>query len=223
MVNPHHQRPNEKIPEELLEVSQEFWQQHHAQQQSPQPSAKRQRTPCYQEEPEQGVVNPQSSQPQQQYYQSQQNRNYQQPMDTNSNKTVDTIRLVSQSPGELKSLAKQSKLTQQLLKLQNRSSNSFEEDLADGARAAGQTGRIVVENANPFTGPVRAYSYISLIVTTAGLIVGVLYIAGGLGSKVANNVKVQVRYGQEQPATTPSRLTTGRGNPPVVDWVPGGR
>lgn len=205
MVNPRN--PNEFIPEELLEVGQELWQQQYTQQ----PIAQPQTTP-----------NRQQVSRQQRATSTTQNHETK-PMDHNTNRTVETIKFVQQSPGELKSLTKQAKLTQQLQKLQNRSSNSFEEELADGARAAGQTGRIVVENANPFTGPVRAYSYISLIVTTAGLIVGVLYIAGGLGSKVANNVKVQVRYGQEQPATTPSRLTTGRGNPPVVDWVPGGR
>lgn len=158
----------------------------------------------------------------QEFWQEQQQiRKPNKPME--QNRTVETIKLVPQSPGELRSLAKQAKLTQQLQKLQNKSSTSFEDDLADGARAAGQTGRLVVENANPFTGPVRAYAYLSVIVTTVGVSWFALHLLGVVGGKVANNVKVQVRYGEQPAQTAPSRLTTGRGNPPVVDWVPGGR
>lgn len=157
----------------------------------------------------------------QEFWQEQQIRKPNKPMDPN--KTLETVKLVPQSPGELRNLAKQAELTQKLQKLQNKSGNSFEEDLADGARAAGRTYLTVVENANPFTGPVRAYSYLSIILTSAGLLVLALHIFGVVGSKVASNVKVQVKYGEQPTQVAPSRLTTGRGNPPVVDWVPGGR
>jgi hypothetical protein len=144
------------------------------------------------------------------------------PMADSQNNTYQTVRLVTQSPGELSNLKKQAELSRKLQKLQNQSTNTFEEELADGARAAGQTGRIVVENANPFTGPVRAYAYMSIIATSVGLGMVTLHLLGVLGGKVASNVKVQVRYGEQPTQTAPNRLTKPS-NPPVVDWVPGGR
>jgi hypothetical protein len=162
----------------------------------------------------------------QQFWQEQQdssstsrNKPRTQPMEQSTHQTV---KLVTQSPGELSNLKKQAELSRKLQKLQNQSTNTFEEELADGARAAGQTGRIVVENANPFTGPVRAYAYMSIILTSVGLGMITLHLLGALGGKVASNVKVQVRYGEQPTQTAPNRLTKPS-NPPVVDWVPGGR
>lgn len=162
----------------------------------------------------------------QEFWQEQQvqNRSKPQSKPMDSNRTVETIKIVPQSPGELRNLAKQAKLIRQLQKLQTRSSGFlFEDELADGARAAGQTVRIVGESANPFTGPVRAYAYLSILATSVGLGMLTLHLLGVVGGKVANNVKVQVRYGEQTTQTAPSRLTTGRGTPPVVDWVPGDR
>ena len=177
------------------------------------------------------MVNPQEEFWQQQYSQPESpeqpapspTRKQTKPMAMESRETTfQTVKLVSQSPGELSNLKKQAELSRKLQKLQNQSSNTFEEELADGARAAGQTGRIVVANANPFSGPVRAYAYLSIIATSVGLGMVTLHLLGALGGKVASNVKVQVKYGEQPTQVAPNRLTKPS-NPPVVDWVPGGR
>ncbi len=134
---------------------------------------------------------------------------------------VQKVSISPETPGQLTRELRKAKLYEKLQKIDNQGDGTFEEELADGARAAGQTGRIIVTNANPFSGPVRAYAYIAIIFTTVTLSLAGLNALGYLGSKVSNNVQFQVRWGENAETGRPSRLTNnGGGQPPVVDWVP---